>query len=122
MSFNQPFNYDTQRGVWSLELQKAPKGEFAQCGIKITIDPGIPTGEKGAFYQTKEPSGLMGSTVEIRCFDNLSSWTSVVTFDLATLFEKLIEVMPKNKMFDETFVLSESDVMRVKNTETKKQV
>ena len=119
MNFDKPFRYDANSGKWSLELQKAPKGEFAQCGIKITIDPGFPTGEKGAFYQTKEPSGLMGSTVEVRCFDNLSSWTSAVTFDLATLFEKLIEVMPKNKMLDETFVLSESDVMRVKNKKTK---
>lgn len=122
MNFDKPFKYDAISGKWSLELQKAPKGDFAQCGIKITIDPGFPTGEKGSFYQTKEPSGLMGSTVEVRCFDNLSSWTSAVTFDLATLFEKLIEVMPKNKMFDETFVLSESDVMRVKNKETEKQL
>ena len=53
MSFNQPFNYDPQRCVWSLELHKAPKDVFAQCGIKITVDPGVPTGEKGAFYQTK---------------------------------------------------------------------
>ena len=110
MDFNKPFRYDANSGKWSLELQKAPKGEFAQCGIKITIDTGFPTGEKGAFYQTKEPSGLMGSNIEIRCFDNLSSWTSAVTFDLATLFEKLIEVMPKNKMFKETFVLSDHDI------------
>ena len=90
MIFDKPFRYDANSGKWSLELHKTPKGEFAQCGIKITIDPGFPTGEKGAFYQTKKPSGLMGSTVEIRCFDNLSSWTSAVTFDLATLLEKLI--------------------------------
>ena len=113
MNFNKPFNYDANTGKWSLELQKAPKGEFAQCGIKITIDPGIPTGEKGAFYQTKEPSGLMGGTIEIRCFDNLSSWTSSVTFDLATLFEKLIENFPKDKMAKETFVLSEHDIKAV---------
>ena len=48
MSFNQPFNYDPQSGRWNLELHKAPKDVLAQCGIKISVNPGYPTGEKGA--------------------------------------------------------------------------
>lgn len=118
MDFNKPFRYDASSGKWHLELHKAPKGEFSQCGMKITIDTGIPTGEKGAFYQTKEPSGLMGGSVEVRCFDNLSSWTSAVTFDMATLFEKLIELMPKDKVKTETFVLSEHDIITVNTNDT----
>ena len=110
MNFDKPFRYDPNSGKWSLELQKAPKGEFAQCGIKITIDPGFPTGEKGAFYQTKESSGLKGSTIEIRCFDNLSSWTSAVTFDFNTFVEKMIEIMSKDKVKCETFVLAHKDI------------
>jgi hypothetical protein len=114
MNFDKPFRYDVNSGKWSLELQKSPKGEFAQCGIKITIDPGFPTGEKGAFYQTKEPSGLMGSTVEIRCFDNLAGWTSAVIFDFNTFVEKMIEMMPKDKVKCETYLLAARDLGYIK--------
>lgn len=119
MDFNKPFSYDPKSGKWSLELQKAPKGVFAQCGVKITIDTGVPTAEEGACYQTKEPCGLSGTTVEIRCYDNLSSWTSVVVFDLPTLLEKLIEIMPKDKVMTETFALSKRDVERVEKGDKK---
>lgn len=119
MDFNKPFRYEPNSGRWSLELQKAPKGIFAQCGMKISIDPGIPTAEVGACYQTAEPCGLGGATVEIRCYDNLSSWTSVVTFDLPTLLEKLIEIMPKDKVMYETFTLSKRDVEQVEKGDKK---
>lgn len=110
MDFNNPLSYDPNTGRWNLQLQKAPKDVFAQCGIKVTIDPGMPTGERGAFYQTKEPSGMMGSTIEIRCFDNLSGWTSAVAFDFATFVEKLIEMMPEDKVKMDTFLLAERDI------------
>ena len=115
MSFNQPISYDPQTGRWNLEFHKAPKDVMAQCGIKISIDPGVPTGEKGAWYQTKEPSGLIGPTIEIRCFDNLSGWTSAAYFDLPTLMEKIIEIMPKDKMKVETFLLAERDLEYLNN-------
>ena len=110
MDFNKPFTYDPQRGLWHLELHKTPKDEYAQCGIKITINTGFPTGEKGAFYKTDEPNGLKGTNIEIRCFDNLSGWTSAVAFDLPTLIEKLMELMPKDKITCDTFVLAERDI------------
>lgn len=121
MDFNNPLKYDPINGRWSLELYKAPKDAMAQCGVKITIDPGIPTGEKGAFYQTKEPAGLAGTMIEVRCFDNLSGWTSAVAFDFATFFEKLIEVMPQDKIKHESFVLAERDVACVKNKKEKEK-
>ena len=114
MSFEKPFNYDASTGRWSLELYKAPKDVFAQCGLKISVDPGYPTGEKGAFYQTKEPQGVTGGSIEIRAFDNLAGWTSAVVFDLATFMEKLIEMMPQDKVKCETFLLSERDLEYVK--------
>lgn len=110
MSFHQPLNYDPQTGRWNLELHKAPKDILSQCGIKISIDPGIPTGEKGAWYQSKEPAGMQGGTIEIRCFDNLSGWTSAVAFDLTTFIEKIIEIMPQDKVIKDTFLLAERDV------------
>lgn len=109
MDFNKPFTYDSTTGRWNLEMYKAQKDMFGHCGVKITFDPGFPTGEKGAFYNTSEESGLTKSTVEIRCFDNLSGWTSAVVFDFQTLIEKLIEIMPKDKVRCETFVLAERD-------------
>lgn len=115
MDFNKPFTYNPASGTWSLELHKAPKGTFAQCGVKITVDPGTPSGELAPFYQSKEPSGMVGSNIEIRCFDNLSSWTSVVTFDLPTFIEKMIELMPPDKVKFETFALSKRDVEMVES-------
>lgn len=108
--FNKPFTYDPRSGRWSLELHKAPKDVFAQCGVKITVDPGTPSGEEAPFYQTQRPSGMMNGSIEIRCFDNLSGWTSVVNFDLASFVEKMIELMPKDKVKMETFVLAKKDV------------
>jgi hypothetical protein len=121
MSFNQPFNYDPQRGVWYLELHKAPKDVFAQCGIKITVNPGVPTGETGAFYQTKEPAGVQGATIEIRQFDNLAGWTSAVVFDLSTFVEKLIEMMPKDKVKTDTFLLADRDLEFIKAKQEKEK-
>jgi hypothetical protein len=121
MSFNQPINYDYKSGRWNFEFHKAPKDIMAQCGIKISLDPGIPTGEKGAWYQTKEPSGLIGPTLEIRCFDNLSGWTSAVYFDLPTLLEKLIEIMPSDKVKTETFLLAERDLEYIKSKQQNEQ-
>jgi hypothetical protein len=114
MSFNQPFSYDPNTGRWHLELHKAPKDILAQCGVKITIDPGKPTGERGAYYQSKEPSGMAGGSIELRCFDNLSGWTSAVTFDFNTFVEKMIEIMPKDKVKCETFLLADRDLEYIK--------
>ena len=116
MSFNQPFNYDPNTGRWNLELYKAPKDVFAQCGIKISVDPGYPTGDTGAYYQSKEPSGMIGGNIEIRCFDNLAGWTSSVIFDLNTFMEKIIEMMPEDKVRYETFLLAERDLEVVKQS------
>lgn len=121
MSFRQPFNYDPQRGVWNLELYKAEKDTYSQAGVKITLDPGFPTGEKGACYQTKEPAGLHGASLEIRCFDNLSGWTSAVNFPLSVFLEKLIEMMPKNTVKHDTFVLGEKDA-QIMNIVEKQQI
>ncbi len=114
MSFTQPYNYDPNTGRWNLEIYKAPKDVFAQCGIKISIDPGFPTGETAPYYQTKEPAGMTGGSIEIRCFDNLAGWTSAVVFDLATFVEKMMEMMPKDKVKAETFLLAERDLEYVK--------
>lgn len=121
MSFNQPISYDPQTGRWHLEFQKAPKDVFAQCGIKITVDPGKPTGEKGAFYQSKEPAGMQGGNIEIRCFDNLSGWTSAVVFDFNTFVEKLIEMMPNDKVRTDTFLLADRDLAYVKAKQEKEK-
>lgn len=121
MSFNQPFNYDPQTGRWHLELHKAPKDVFAQCGVKITVDPGIPTGEKGAYYQSKEPQGMTGGSIEIRCFDNLAGWTSAVVFDLGAFVEKMIELMPKDKVRTDTFLLADRDLAYVKAKQEKEK-
>ena len=119
MSFNQPFSYDHTTGRWNLELHKANKDVFSQCGIKISVDPGIPTGDTAPFYQTKEPAGMIGASVEIRCFDNLAGWTSAAIFDLASLTEKLIEIMPKDKVKLDTFLLAERDLAYIENQKKK---
>ena len=121
MSFNQPFNYDPKTGRWHLELHKAPKDVLSQCGIKITVDPGIPTGERGAYYQSKEPAGMKGATIEIRQFDNLAGWTSAVVFDLGTFIEKMIELMPKDKVKTDTFLLAERDLAYIKAKQEKEK-
>lgn len=110
MDFNKPFTYNSHFGRWELELRKAQKDMFAQCGLKISIDSGFPTGETGAIYQTKEPSGLKGVNIKFHAFDNLSGWTSAISFDLPTLLEKLIEIMPEDKFKCETFVLAQRDL------------
>lgn len=106
-AFDKPFEYNRATGRWTLELHKAQKDIYSQCGIKITVDPGIPTGEKGAYYQSKEPQGMTGGSIELRCFDNLAGWTSAVIFDFNTFVEKLIEMMPKDKVKAETFFLAD---------------
>lgn len=113
-TFDKPFEYNPSTGRWTLELHKAPKDIYSQCGVKITLDPGIPTGEKGAFYQSKEPQGMTGGSIEIRCFDNLAGWTSAVIFDFNTFVEKLIEMMSKDKVKAETFLLADRDLDYVK--------
>ena len=115
MSFQNPFKYNQQTGCWDLELHKAPKDIYAQCGMKITVNPGIPTGEKGAYYQSKEPAGMKDATIEFRCFDNLGGWTSSVIFDFNAFIEKMISLMPPNKVRCETFILAERDLEFVKN-------
>lgn len=122
MDFNKPFTYDAARGLWHLELHKAPKDTYAQCGVKITIDPGFPTGEKGACYQSDEPYGLQGASLEIRCFDNLSGWTSAVNFSLNTFLEKLIELMPSTEVRTDTFVLAEKDVKSIELKSKKQEI
>ena len=109
MDFNKPFKYDAASGRWHLELQKAPKLFSAQSGVKFTIDSGTPTGNTGEFYKADEDNGLSNSTLEVRYFDNLSGWTSVVQFDLPTLINKLIEIMPSDKVKMETFCLAHKD-------------
>jgi hypothetical protein len=115
MSFSQPYNYDPMTGRWYLEIQKTPKDIFSQCGIKITIDPGIPTGESGAFYKPDEKSGMMGANIEFRCFDNLAGWTSAVVFDFNTFsllintslfFSSLYESPIYNILLQNSFTIS----------------
>jgi hypothetical protein len=108
-SFDKPLTYNPQTGTWSLELHKAPKLFSAQCGLKITYNPGSPTGNTGEFYNTKKKSGLEGAKLEVRFFDNLAGWASIVEFDFPTLIEKLIKMMPKDKVHCETFCLAERD-------------
>lgn len=110
MDFSKPFRYEPNTGRWVLELHKAPKDFCAQCGIKVSIEPGFPTGDEEPFYKSNSKSGLKGSCIEIRCFDNLSGWTSAVTFDFNTFVEKIIEMMPKDKVRCETFVLAKRDL------------
>ena len=109
MSFNQPFNYDPNTGTWGLELHKAPKEVFAQCGMKITVNPGFPTGETKAFYDCSEKSGMTNSTLEIRYFDNLSGYVSRVVFNLPALIKQLTEIMPEGTVKEETFCLANAD-------------
>jgi hypothetical protein len=121
MSFSQPYNYDPMTGRWYLEIQKTPKDIFSQCGIKITIDPGIPTGESGAFYKPDEKSGMMGANIEFRCFDNLAGWTSAVAFDFNTFIQKLIEMMPEGTVKTDTFLLAQRDLEYIENKKKKEQ-
>ena len=58
---------------------------------------------------------MQGGSVEIRCFDNLAGWTSSVIFDLNAFVEKMIEMMPEDKVKYETFLLAERDIEFVKN-------
>lgn len=109
IQFDKPFEYDQRTGVWTLELQKAPKMFSAQCGVKFSFNPGYPTGESEEFYKANTKSGLLGTTLEIRAFDNLSGWTSYIQLDFHTLLEKLIEIMPKDKIRYTTFALATED-------------
>lgn len=119
MDFNKPFTFDPKLGIWHLQLRKAQKDTLSECGLKITIDSGVPTGETAPIYQTKETSGLKGSKLEIRAFDNLAGWVSVVQFDLPTLLEKLVEIMPKDKMICDTYLLAQKDLEVMKNRKEK---
>lgn len=101
--------YDPTRAQWSIELYKAPKDVNAQCGLRIMIDPGFPTGEKGCLYRPKDKAGLKGSKLVIRGWDNLSGWVSDVEFDLPELLNQLIKIMPKDKVKTATYVLGEKD-------------
>lgn len=105
-----------------MELAKAQKDVFSQGGLKITIDPGFPTGDTAPIYQTTEQSGLKNSSLEIRAFDNLAGWVSVVNFDLPTLIEKLIEIMPQDKIKHETFLLAQRDLDTMKNRKDNENV
>jgi hypothetical protein len=109
MNFDKPFNYDHSTGTWSLQLEKAPKFFSSQYGIKFTINPGTPTGNSGEFYNNFKDSGSTNSAVEIKYFDNLSGWVSVVQFDLPTLVKKLIEIMPEDAVKVSTFCLADAD-------------
>jgi hypothetical protein len=122
MDFNKPFTFDPKLGRWHLQLRKAQKDTLSECGLKITIDSGAPTGETAPIYQTKETSGLKGSKLEIRAFDNLAGWVSVVQFDLPTLLEKLVEIMPKDKMICDTYLLAQKDLEVMKNRKEKSNV
>ena len=107
--FEKPFVYDSNTGRWSLELQKSPKMFSAQCGIKLIIDVGTPTGETGEFYKADSKNGLFGSSLQVKFYDNLSGWTSSVKFDVPTLIKKLIEIMPQDKVITQTFCLAARD-------------
>lgn len=109
ITFDKPFEYNPITGKWSLELHKAPKLFSAQAGFKITIDVGSPTGETGAYYNSNEQAGMKNSILELRYFDNLAGYTSVVEFDLPVLIKKLIEIMPKENVRMETFTLANKD-------------
>lgn len=122
MELNKSFTYDPKTGRWHLELAKAQKDVFSQGGLKITIDPGFPTGDTAPIYQTKETSGLKNASLEIRAFDNLAGWVSVVNFDLSTLLEKLIEIMPQDKIKYETFLLAQRDLDTMKNRKDNENV
>lgn len=108
-TFEKPLTYNPQTGRWSLELHKAPKFFSAQCGVKVTVDAGTPTGEIGPFYEDDENKPMSGSILEVRYFDNLSGYTSIVEFDLPVLIKKLIEIMPPENVRTETFCLAAKD-------------
>ena len=109
MNFDKPIQYDPISGKWSLEFHKAPKFFSAQCGLKFSIDPGMPTGETGAYYEPDSTPGMKNSILEVRYFDNLSGYTSVVEFDLPILIQKLIEIMPSENVRKSTFCLAGED-------------
>lgn len=108
-TFDKPFEYNPATGKWSLELHKAPKLFSAQAGFRVTVDVGTPTGDTGAYYKTDEQPALKNSVLELRYFDNLAGYTSVVEFDLPVLIQKLIEIMPKENVRMETYTLANKD-------------
>ena len=122
MELNKSFTYDPKTGSWHFNLPKAYKDIHSQSGIQIIIDPGLPTGGTAPIYQTKEQSGLKNASLEIRAFDNLAGWVSVVNFDLSTLLEKLIEIMPQDKIKYETFLLAQRDLETMKNRKENEDV
>jgi hypothetical protein len=109
ITFDKPFEYNPATGKWSLELHKAPKLFSSQAGFRITIDAGTPTGETGAYYNLDEKPAMKNSVLELRYFDNLAGYTSIVEFDLPVLINKLIEIMPKENVRMETFTLANKD-------------
>ena len=118
----QPLEYHPETGSWHFNLPKAYKDIHSQSGIQIIIDPGLPTGGTAPIYQTKEQSGLKNASLEIRAFDNLAGWVSVVNFDLPTLLEKLIEIIPQDKIKHETFLLAQRDLDTMKNRKDNENV
>ena len=108
-TFDKPFEYNRATGRWTLELHKAPKLFSAQAGFRVTVDVGTPTGDTGAYYKNDEQHAMKNSVLELRYFDNLAGYTSVVEFDLPVLIQKLIEIMPKENVRMETFTLANKD-------------
>lgn len=117
--YNLGFEYNSEYGVWEFNMPKAIKDVHAQAGLKIVIDPGYPTGESGPIYDSKYRSGLLGPTVTIKGYDNISGWVSQARFKLSELLEALIKVVPKEAVETSTYILALND-LKIKEKEDEK--
>lgn len=108
----QAIEYNSQYGIWDFNLPKAHKDIHSQAGLKITINPGIPTGDTGPIYDSKYRAGLVGSTITFKGYDNISGWSSHVTFSLPSLLEALIKLVPKEAIDAKTFILALNDLKK----------
>ena len=117
----QAIEYNSQYGIWDFNLPKAHKDIHSQAGLKITIpdyfrfalvNQGIPTGDTGPIYDSKYRAGLVGSTITFKGYDNISGWSSHVTFSLPSLLEALIKLVPKEAIDAKTFILALNDLKK----------
>ena len=114
--YNYGFEYNSEYGIWEFNMPKAIKDVHAQAGLKIVIDPGFPTGETGPIYESKYRPGLIGPTVTIKGYDNISGWVSQVKFKLPELLEALIKIVPEEAVEKKTFILALND-LKIKENE-----
>lgn len=108
--FQQPLQYNPINGTWEFNLPKAYKDIHSQAGLQIIIDPGIPTGGMGEIYKKDSDKGLIGSSIMVKGYDNISGWVSYAKFSLPELIEALTKLLPSQSVDTKTYILALTDL------------